>query len=443
VTAQEAGLGFAVIPAGLPRLPRGSESLPPENRVLVALSLGIAATPQVIRSAQFAARAEEWLWEEFSGVMAALPRAAAARSTGVKQDLAAGNSPIEAVERRRKEEAKRAGLAVPRIRAAAELGEDTQLVAESPEVSAPAAPGAVEGEANATVCLDAASAVFSHGSIQTPLPDLEAGVRTRLGGALYLIAAFERLGIPSCFEPAWPFSGYLSRWGVLELVARGLVSAAGLTEEYRDDPLWIALAQIDGRDPGLSGFQDFPARDSFRIPSAWLPEMLDPDEEFAWASHQRRIAVWSRAGWLLADRPLGKGERCKDAIRSELSPDCCGAALSVQKLPGAASPHARLGGELQIAPSLKFWLECTLPSLRVRLGRAMGIERAGYAELTEALLLVPGELFVTPTRIDFRAPLDQTRIPVRRAALDLDPGWLPAWGRSIRFHYGDASGGLR
>jgi hypothetical protein len=52
-------------------------------------------------------------------------------------------------------------------------------------------------------------------------------------------------------------------------------------------------------------------------------------------------------------------------------------------------------------------------------------------------------LFVTPTRVDFRAPLDQTRIPVRRAALDLDPGWLPAWGRSIRFHYGDASGGFR
>jgi hypothetical protein len=73
----------------------------------------------------------------------------------------------------------------------------------------------------------------------------------------------------------------------------------------------------------------------------------------------------------------------------------------------------------------------------------MGLDRPGYAELAEALLFVPGQLFITSTRVDFSAPIDQSRIPVRRAALDLDPGWLPAWGRSIRFHYGDDYGGFR
>lgn len=443
VTTQEAGLGLAAIPAGLPHSPRGSESLPPENRVLLALSLGLAAAPQVIRSAQFAARAGQWLGAEFAGKLVVPPRTAAERSTGVKQGLATGISPFATVEQMRVKEAKCAGLAVPQIRAAAEFGENAQPIAGSPDISAPTAPPAVVTEAHSTHRWDAAPTNFSHGSIPTTLPGLQAGTRTRIGGALYIIAAFERLGIPDCFEPAWPFSNYLSRWGVLELVARGIVSAVGFTEEYRDDPLWTALAQIDGRDPGLSGFQDFPARDSFRIPAAWLPEILDPDEEFAWAWRQRRIAVWPRAGWLLADRPLRKGERREDAFRAELPPHGRGAALSAERLAWAASPRARLGGELQIAPALSFWLECMLPALRVWLSRAMGIERAGYVELAESLLLVPGELFVTPTRVDFRAPLEQTRIPVRRAALDLDPGWLPAWGRSIRFHYGDASGGLR
>ncbi len=442
VTAQEAGLGLGAIPAGLPRLPGGSEGLPPENRVLVALSLGLAAAPQVVRSAQFAARAGEWLRAEFSGNLVVPPRTAAARSAGVNQGLAAGSSTFEAVERRRLEEAKRACLAFPRVRGVDEIGEDTQPIAGSPDIPAPTTPE-VEGEGHDTDRWDAAPTNFSHESIPTRLPDLEAGIRTRIGGALYLIAAFERLGIPDCFEPAWPFSNYLSRWAVLELVARGLVRAAGFTEEYRDDPLWTAFAQIDGRDPGLSGLPDFPALDSFRVPAAWLPEVLDPDEEFAWASRQRRIAVWARAGWLLADRPLEKAERREDAFRAELPPHSRDAALSAEKRRWAASPHARLGGELEIAPSLKFWLQCTLPALRVWLGRAMGIERAGYAELAESLLLVPGELFVTPTRVDFRAPLDQTRTSVRLAAFDLDPGWLPAWGRAIRFHYGDASGGLR
>lgn len=441
--ARDAGFDLAVIPAGLPRLPRGGESLPPENRVLVALALGLAAAPQVIRSAEFAVCAGEWLRAEFSGVGAVTPSAAAARNTGVNQESVPENSRFETLENKRMEQAKREKLAAPRTRTAVEPVEDTQPDSPSREMSASAAQPQVEIEARLAERSVAASSIISEQAISARLPHVEAGIRTRLGGALYLIAAFEWLAIPECFEPAWPFSSYLSRWGVLELVTRGLVGAAGLTEAFQDDPLWAALARIDGRDVGLSGFQDTPAEHAFRVPAAWLPEILDPDEEFAWSSRQRRIAVWSRAGWLLADRLLEKGERREDAIRAELPPHCRSTGVSAERLSWAASPRAPLGGELRIAPALKFWLECTLPAIRVWLGRAMRLERPGYAELAESLLLVPGELFVTCTRIDFRAPLDQTRIPVRRAALDVDPGWLPAWGRSIRFHYGDASGGLR
>ena len=39
------------------------------------------------------------------------------------------------------------------------------------------------------------------------------------------------------------------------------------------------------------------------------------------------------------------------------------------------------------------------------------------------------------TDLDVSLPLDQADIRVRRAGLDLDPGWLPWFGRVVRFHY--------
>jgi hypothetical protein len=47
----------------------------------------------------------------------------------------------------------------------------------------------------------------------------------------------------------------------------------------------------------------------------------------------------------------------------------------------------------------------------------------------------PGVFSVNHTDLDVALSLDQADIRVRRAGMDLDPGWLPWFGSVVRFHY--------
>jgi hypothetical protein len=47
----------------------------------------------------------------------------------------------------------------------------------------------------------------------------------------------------------------------------------------------------------------------------------------------------------------------------------------------------------------------------------------------------PGIVMLTRTDLDVSLSLDSVDIRIRRAGLDLDPGWLPWFGRVVRFHY--------
>jgi len=51
------------------------------------------------------------------------------------------------------------------------------------------------------------------------------------------------------------------------------------------------------------------------------------------------------------------------------------------------------------------------------------------------VVLRPGALSTTPTHADVFFDHSQAELRLRRAGLDLDPGWLPWFGRVISFHY--------
>ena len=47
----------------------------------------------------------------------------------------------------------------------------------------------------------------------------------------------------------------------------------------------------------------------------------------------------------------------------------------------------------------------------------------------------PGAVAVTDTHIDICFRLELTDLAIRKAGLDLDPGWVPSFGRVIHYHY--------
>ncbi|MFC5768924.1 hypothetical protein [Thauera sinica] len=67
---------------------------------------------------------------------------------------------------------------------------------------------------------------------------------------------------------------------------------------------------------------------------------------------------------------------------------------------------------------------------RLRMGA-----RIGLADLVRR----PGLLAITATHADVWMAIGQTDLRIRRAGLDLDPGWVPWLGRVVHFHYGDAA----
>ncbi len=72
---------------------------------------------------------------------------------------------------------------------------------------------------------------------------------------------------------------------------------------------------------------------------------------------------------------------------------------------------------------------CWLRDCRRHLRRRVGIG-------LHSLVCRPARLSLTPTHIDVWQDLEAVDLRLRRAGLDLDPGWVPWLGRVLCFHYG-------
>lgn len=139
-----------------------------------------------------------------------------------------------------------------------------------------------------------------------------------------------------------------------------------------------------------------------------LPEALEPEWRFA-----QSLGAWGVLG-LLARGFLGRRSIADDALW-EVFDD----------LRGPAPPSADLA-------EARRWLRDALPRFKRRVRSATG--RARNAAVSD-LFCLPGRLYVTRTHVDMVASLDDVRLGARVAGLDRDPGWQPAFGRVIRFHF--------
>jgi hypothetical protein len=83
--------------------------------------------------------------------------------------------------------------------------------------------------------------------------------------------------------------------------------------------------------------------------------------------------------------------------------------------------------------ALHRWLRRLMPRLRMRLRQALGLEEG--ADPAAVVLRLPARVWATPTRVDVSFALAELPVAVRLSGLDRDPGWLPAAGRSLRFHF--------
>ena len=71
--------------------------------------------------------------------------------------------------------------------------------------------------------------------------------------------------------------------------------------------------------------------------------------------------------------------------------------------------------------------------MEARLRAALGLSMR--SDVGTFVLRHRARIRASAERVDVWLSLDQLPVAIRFAGLDLDPGWIPATGRSIAFHY--------
>lgn len=83
--------------------------------------------------------------------------------------------------------------------------------------------------------------------------------------------------------------------------------------------------------------------------------------------------------------------------------------------------------------SLERWLDWIVPFILARLRLAFGLDRK--KDVVRLLLNHHAEVEAGGARLDVYLALADLPVGIRFAGLDRDPGWVPAAGRSVAFHY--------
>lgn len=230
----------------------------------------------------------------------------------------------------------------------------------------------------------------------SPWSNLE-GCETRLGGVLFLLNLMVGLRLPECFDEDYRLSEHITGWGLTELLARALLG--GACAEFEDDPLWGALAHLDGRAYGEPPAEGLRVGDSYRAPSRWTG--------------------------LFAPRD---GEEDADLLHA-LEPDL--------EFDGKTFEGMRAYGGAKLPADLRRWMSWTFPFMSYALRRSLAEAGEGQADASAVreLLVRRGRLYCTATHVDLLLEASSVSFAARRSGLDASLGWVRDLMRVVAFHF--------
>jgi hypothetical protein len=263
-----------------------------------------------------------------------------------------------------------------------------------------------------------------------PSPAPSVAVATRLAGLFYLLNVAIYLGIYGDFTTPRRPGIALDPWDFVALVGRRL-----LADAHREDPVWRVLAELAPDDLPGAGFS---APRTWRVPPEWL-EPFEAGHRRPWrcVTFAGRARVLHPSGFTVIDIPV-QGDGASQVAR-ELAR--YGAPLVAPARP-----------ERQGAPPVT--RDDPPPPRRTGAGRRAGLHRwTGWiAEYVDARLRIalrartgpaavavvlkrPGTIRASAGRVDVTFPLADLPVALRRAGIDRSPGWVPAAGRHLDFHF--------
>jgi hypothetical protein len=172
------------------------------------------------------------------------------------------------------------------------------------------------------------------------------------------------------------------------------------------------------------------------VPPAWP---TPPSDTLEWELRGDRLRLWHHDRFVVVDRRVLPAH--SRALRLALDDERARAATIdtlVQPLQRRARHSTRRARECQLLgfqPTLELrrFLEFLLPYVRWRLGASLRLRDP--RALTAVMLARRARVECTAAHVDVIMSLDRATLPIRLAGLDANPGWVPALGRVVSFHY--------
>jgi len=376
--------------------------------LLAGMALSLHRSPALARSPAFAAAIADWLrgrppWEaspiraRYRDV-ATVPRARPKDPSRPRSEPPA-SSARQSARRRRVAAALRRPAVPPRRR------EPTDELVHAPSRPAPAAQPVTPS-------------LETEESAAPPLASSEA-LETRLGGVFFLLDFAIYLGLYGDFTRPQQPGIELDPWDFLTLLA----SQLGLRDELATDPLGELLRDLAGRPAGRRPGAEWRPGGDWRVPSDWLDPFAGIAGPWRWSSARDRLRIDHPAGFPVVD--VATTRRSTRASAGRALP----AASTRRALRRAALPTLPAAGRRAVDR----WIARLGAYAGARLRLALGSDH--NADLASLLLRLPASVVATFTAVDVEFDLAQLPIAVRAAALDRDPGWVPAARRTVRFHF--------
>jgi hypothetical protein len=276
------------------------------------------------------------------------------------------------------------------------------------------APSAHDASEEAGAAVEALHAV-------TPVEGVQA-IATACGGLFYVLNAALALGLYGDFSAPRLRGIALSPWDLLAWLGRHWFGRA-----FRRDPLWELLAKLAGRSTKRAPSWRIDPPSHWDAADDWLRAWTPIDLlEYGVDRRGGRLHVLHPTGFALFDVP--RDTRLRPSVQAR--------ALCLTRDPAMQARlrrrTARIVQALPADPGQR-WLHRLADYLGARFARALGVATAH--EAVERLCRHPADIRCDASHIHVSLSLSTLPLPVRIAGLDRDPGWIPAAGRDVRFHF--------
>ncbi|HEX5706945.1 MAG TPA: hypothetical protein VFX96_06600 [Pyrinomonadaceae bacterium] len=272
---------------------------------------------------------------------------------------------------------------------------------------------------------------------------VEARAETKLGGLFYLVNVGLFLELYGDFTTPLEPGIALNVWDFVALLGRRLCADDARDDESDadenkadggdavegEDAVWSLLARLAGRGEGEEPGRGFDAPQEWRVPPKWLAPFPEVGV-WEWSARGGRLRVRHPRGFYVVDVRRRRAVSEARQLRDELA---AYDGLANFRLRRVKRTKDEAVADAVVVGRLERWTDWLAAYVRARLARALG--RESRAESSRLVLEQEASVRVTATHVDAYFQLARLPIEVRLAGLDRDPGWVPAAGRFVAFHY--------